>query len=370
MGFLRLFLAGSVVLWHAYRPSLIPPFLDGSTAVSAFYVISGFYMQLIITENYSGRKGWALNFYQSRALRIYPTYLVFLIATVLFCAIADRWPWDFRPFVGGALQQFYYVFSNIAIFGQEIGRFGVLDKATGDLFVVANPSPFAPDARLSSMAILQVSWSIAIELWFYLLAPLFLTRRTPSLICIVVIALALRAFLIMSGYSSSEWWNAFLPTEVATFCIGALGYRFYATYLRMRSLPQTKWLIAAVIAYAICFQWLYVLNGPWTYTGFVVLTAVVVPFAFANTRNNRFDRFVGELSYPVYLGQMLLIWLIDAVGVSRAWNGILALLGVIAVAVLVTNFIEKPIANYRHRRFAAHNSSNSAGHGILSATAR
>ena len=94
MGILRFFLASAVLLTHA-QASFQP--LGGALAVSAFYVISGFYMQLLFAEKFTS--GQVLPFYKSRALRIFPLYYVFLIVSIPFASdvlkqtIAQGDPW-------------------------------------------------------------------------------------------------------------------------------------------------------------------------------------------------------------------------------------------------------------------------------------
>jgi hypothetical protein len=48
-------------------------------AVEAFFVISGFYMALVLTERYDGHVG---SFYRARALRIFPMYWALLALVV------------------------------------------------------------------------------------------------------------------------------------------------------------------------------------------------------------------------------------------------------------------------------------------------
>jgi peptidoglycan/LPS O-acetylase OafA/YrhL len=53
MGFVRLFLAVSVVAAHSGGPILGIPFIPARQAVLMFYVVSGFYMALILNEKYT-----------------------------------------------------------------------------------------------------------------------------------------------------------------------------------------------------------------------------------------------------------------------------------------------------------------------------
>lgn len=73
MGIIRILLAISVVIAHS---SLFLGYniANGLVAVQIFYMFSGFYMFMILSEHYTSVR----KFYKSRALRLYPTY--FLVA--------------------------------------------------------------------------------------------------------------------------------------------------------------------------------------------------------------------------------------------------------------------------------------------------
>ena len=77
MGILRILLAISVVLSHSssiFRVS----FVGGPLAVQAFFIISGFYMSLILNEKYIGVNNSYKLFISNRFLRLYPMYWVIL----------------------------------------------------------------------------------------------------------------------------------------------------------------------------------------------------------------------------------------------------------------------------------------------------
>src|SRR6201995_5837701 len=90
MGLLRFWLAMAVVFEHTALfmgdPGRFPyhlRLLNGQTAVQSFYIISGFYISLILNEKYVGRgSGWL--FLSNRFLRIYPVYWLMLLLTAIF----------------------------------------------------------------------------------------------------------------------------------------------------------------------------------------------------------------------------------------------------------------------------------------------
>src|SRR5262245_47535053 len=83
MGILRVYLALCVIATHTH--SVFPWGMhDGRQAVQIFYIISGFYMEMVL----SGRYASARDFYLSRFLRIFPTYWVILGAILLLSAVS------------------------------------------------------------------------------------------------------------------------------------------------------------------------------------------------------------------------------------------------------------------------------------------
>src|SRR5687767_10319648 len=86
MGIIRFLLAASVVLAHA-GPISGFTLVDSDVAVKAFYIISGFYMALILNEKYIDSNNSYSLFITNRFLRIYPLYWIVLLLTILFSII-------------------------------------------------------------------------------------------------------------------------------------------------------------------------------------------------------------------------------------------------------------------------------------------
>ena len=82
MGIFRVILALFVVFDH----SRAVPFLDlpgGVFAVKVFFIISGFYMTMILTKKYTGKGSYSL-FISNRFLRLYPIYWAVVGLTIIF----------------------------------------------------------------------------------------------------------------------------------------------------------------------------------------------------------------------------------------------------------------------------------------------
>src|ERR1700709_503357 len=112
MGSLRLFLALSVAFGHFGVPLGFP---TSDIAVQSCYVISGFYMALVLNEKYGTGSYWL--FVSNRLLRLWPTYFVVLILSL---SVADNWrsiavlDWSGIGF---------FIASQILIVGQELYLF-------------------------------------------------------------------------------------------------------------------------------------------------------------------------------------------------------------------------------------------------------
>jgi peptidoglycan/LPS O-acetylase OafA/YrhL len=74
MGLLRVLLAISVFMAHAPQSGLTQGLrgFGGSNAVEIFFIVSGFYIALILDKSYSTKIG----FYKNRILRLYPIYYI------------------------------------------------------------------------------------------------------------------------------------------------------------------------------------------------------------------------------------------------------------------------------------------------------
>lgn len=98
------------------------------------------------------------------------------------------------------------------------------------------------------------------------------------------------------------------------------------------------------------YLWLYLLY-------FVTLVAVVLPYIFHATKNiniDRFDRYIGELSYPIYITHVIGLFIVQYfIGVDLIRNKplvfFLALLLTLLLSWLGYRFVCKPIDDRRYK---------------------
>jgi peptidoglycan/LPS O-acetylase OafA/YrhL len=177
MGTIRLLLAVSVVITHS-APVFGVRLLSGDMAVTAFFMVSGFLMALILETRYVGRTG---AFYLNRILRIYPAYFVALAGSVLFCLLVEN-P-HFRPnkllmgFVDadawGALA--WSALTNLTLIGINLVHYVNLGR-TGEFFIAYFEA--GQMVRGHNILFVPQAWTPSLELYYYALAPFVMLLRT------------------------------------------------------------------------------------------------------------------------------------------------------------------------------------------------
>jgi peptidoglycan/LPS O-acetylase OafA/YrhL len=316
MGSLRTLFAIAVVFAHSPWNDG-NSFVGGQNAVQLFYMISGFLISYIIATNPAYRT--PARFYLNRALRIYPIYYVVAILTVIARLVGDPKFFDFYekiPPAATALLEF----SNVFLFGQDAVMFAGVDH---DQLV------FAPDFRQSEHLLftgllVPQAWTLGVELSFYALAP-FILRNKATLLLILTASLATRVALIWIGPGSHDPWTyRFFPAELSLFILGSLSCHYllprWKGYLASADsqdrLPKmaTYFLIVLSVFY-------FAIPGDEHIKRLSLFAVflVLLPLAFIYQNTSRIDSAIGELSYPIYIGHMLVIM---AFGVLTSKHGI------------------------------------------------
>lgn len=366
MGIFRLLLAFAVLESHVVEQFNDPDnhgigLLYGAEAVQIFFIISGFYMALILHEKYN-RPGDYSQFLLQRFLRLYPVYLFVLLATVLlyvvFFAVSGHavGPLDFLkryPQTQGVASLCTYAVVNLAVFGLESLCFFRQDATTGLLYF-SMPPPGTFSISCKAFAFVPQAWSLSLEFLFYLLAPFLVRRSVRFQATLLAAGVLLRYLLYFSPiWDVTSWLNHFFPSVISYFLAGSLGYRFYRTYLKPHDrLPA--WALWSLGIFALCI--LFYRRLPYAYTYcydpvFLPISAAVVPYLFALTRNLTWDRAIGELSYPVYLAHFqILQMLLPAVGKSPWLEPVCFALTILA-AILLYACLDRRLEAWRARLF-------------------
>ena len=356
MGTLRLLLALSVVIGHS--SSIIGVNLvGGQAAVQAFYIISGFYMTLILREKYIGKNSSYKLFISNRLLRLLPIYWVVLFCVVLAAVISfffsegtemmgmEVYLANFSSVSIGSYV--FLIFTNVFLIFQDIVMFMGIDITDGTLFFTPNFTATSP--QLHEFLLVPQAWTIGIEITFYLIAP-FIVRRKLRVICIVIIAsIALRIFLFFCGFKGDPWSYRFFPTELLFFLLGVVGYNVYK---KLSGNIEMKYLYS-IFGGVLLLTFIYDgFHFPGKIYLFLLIFSFSVPFVFFLTRKWKYDRWIGELSYPVYISHFFLLSLLNKMNISiiNSNLGLFLVMACLIFSVLLNRFVAERVESYRQGR--------------------
>lgn len=318
--------------------------VGGVEAVEIFFMISGFYMALILNEKYTGSGSFYV-FITNRILRIFPVYWVVLLVTLFICILGY-----FVQGKGGRLESFLHyapeingyllamsVLSNFLIIGQD---WLLLLDIDGSQWQFARRLDLTEPAIATDFLIVPQAWTLGIELTFYLMAPFLVRFRSWLIMALLVGTLALRIYFKNAGMWEDPWSYRFFPFELGFFLLGCLGYKAYH-HLKNANLGYFPMLaFFVVILFVVCYQFIPGFEVKRLFLYMVI--AILLPFVFVFTKNNKFDRGLGELSYPVYLVHVFVITVFSAIGVHAAiWIVIGSVLGAFVLNFYIANPVER-----------------------------
>ena len=363
MGVLRLTLATAVVCWHG-GPFLGLRVMPGDTAVQTFFLLSGFYMALVLHTKYRGPGSYRL-FLSNRFLRLFPAYWAVLAATFATCLVLQSVKGHSRlSAYDHPLSPFAFVFlvvTNLAVFGQDAVMFLGLSPS-GRLVPTANFRLTRPE--LNTFLLIPQAWSLGVELTFYLVAPFLARKRSRTVAGLFLASWALRLWIYYGlGLKFDPWTGRFFPTELALFLLGVLSYRGLER-LRGRVLPRgTVGLVSlGFLGLTLGFSALPSLpfHGGWLlkHWGYFGLTGLAIPFVFLASENSRLDRYAGDLSYPLYITHGLVLMVFEAGLPPDVLNGLVArslytpaVLGCsLLISAALLRFLIDPLERYRQGR--------------------
>ena len=357
MGFIRLLLAISVIIAHSY-PIFGLKLLGGEGAVQAFYVISGFYMTFILNEKYIGKNGSYKLFITNRLLRLYPVYWTVLLLAVMIAFISalqssgvdfgKMQPYKDYISTMNPVSLIFLIFTNLFMLFQDTVMFLGLNTSTGHLFFT--PDFRQTDPQLYSFLMVPQAWTIGIEIMFYLIVPFLVKRKWWVISIIIFLSVLLRIVLYQNGLKHDPWSYRFFPTEIVYFLLGMLSY---SVYKKLQNLKPRAIYLYLVFGFILCFTLLFdriPMHGK-SYL-FLVTFSACIPFIFFMSRKWKIDRYLGELSYPIYISHILvqtvLIQLnVEDIGIGK---GLTLTMVTILVAVILNEFVMKRLELVRQAR--------------------
>ena len=338
----------------------------GYAAIDTFFVLSGFGLFYPIARAMFGESrfgGWK-DFFVKRLRRIYPSYLLMLMAVLAYPTMA----WITNTVKDPATLARHF-FSH--------------------LFFVHNFSEVTQGSMIST------AWTMPIEVQFYLLFPLicipFRKRPVLSFLGLCAVSVGLRLTLLCTTDISRMvvqanplgYLDVFGCGMLSAYCVVWARHRL--RYLDRLKPVMTLLSLAFLLAGAGYILWLSKMRVPAGVSGGDVyfrflyrglFAALMAAFLFTACYScdfwqrkiwgNRFFVFLASISYTVYLWHQNLYILLKRLNIPytaanpvmsdrAAMEGLTLLCAVLSVVigVLVTKYVEKPIVRYGYRGCAA-----------------
>jgi peptidoglycan/LPS O-acetylase OafA/YrhL len=329
-GTLRYILASLVVLTHLGPIELK---YTGYYSVLCFFTLSGYLLGLAY-QRYgdAAQVQTYARFYLNRLLRVFPAYALALIVTIITVF--------YYPVIASEAHVLITMPQSIEHWATNIM---VINKGT-------------LTGVLPSSLLIPSSWSLGVELFFWLILPAMFVNRKALLIWLVFSLCVLGVF-----------YGIELPIHLRYFsAVGASVSFALGAWLFSYKIPErgSRGLSAILIALSVIYYVgsLYVFEDPflWGMFGAVFVNAVLI-YAFATFYGAQVpqwfkytDRLLGDLSYSIFLihitaGILVLVFIPD-VFEFRTWAFFWASLAVSNVmAFLIWRFGEVPFETVRTR---------------------
>jgi peptidoglycan/LPS O-acetylase OafA/YrhL len=288
-GIFRFVLALNVMIFHGLDVPAIGPY-----AVYSFFILSGFLMTTIMHETYgytiSGFKRFVIN----RFLRIFPIYWVLLLIILIIIFIVG--------------EEFSSSYHSKMVIPRELGQW------LSNIFLVyPDFNPVEYTVRIS-----PPSWALSIELFFYLLIGLGITRgrKVSAIVCIVSVCFIISTIISSGGIGYGSIFEAALPFALGGFIFHCRNQ--FTSLVSASNLYSVLSISLVLLLFNLAFS-IYlsdmvsslVFSVPKWKIGTIctllniIITCFVVMCLF-NVKTemlllNKIDRLLGDLSYPLYI---------------------------------------------------------------------
>jgi peptidoglycan/LPS O-acetylase OafA/YrhL len=324
MGYYRMLLALLVALSHlGISPYGLNP---GITAVISFFIISGLMMTLLIRKHYNSGE-LIKHFYIDRLYRLFPQF-IFHIALAVVVLWASK-----------------HINPDVKLAYGEDSHLSILNILLNSLMLPLGYYMFSAAENVG--LILTSTWSLGLELTFYIVVPFLIVYASPKLVYTISwasLAVFMAAFI---GLINTDIYGyRLLPGTLFIFLIGyAYGDREHGKsyILLMLGLFSMLAFPAFGLSEFSTRQWnKEVVLG-------VILGIVAVNF-LRHLKPNRIDSLLGNLSYGVFLNHIIIIWLCQLSGIvyfkSADSIGLIFVLS-IAFSYLTYRIVEQPFMDLR-----------------------
>ena len=92
---------------------------------------------------------------------------------------------------------------------------------------------------------------------------------------------------------------------------------------------------------------------------FYLFTGISIPVIFSTTKKSRIDNRIGDLSYPIYIVHMFVIYIVSSLmyNYNLQFNkSIVVIISTIMISFILVKFVSNPVEKFRQNRVKTSNS--------------
>ena len=332
-GLLRLFAASQVMIVHGivYLGLSMPSWIDAFemfSGVSIFFVISGF----LISESWVRSKSLG-DYIVKRGSRIYPAYLISLLATIFIV-----FSFGFPVFSASGIKWIIFQLVGLVYTPAMLDQYGI-GSYNGSL------------------------WTIPVEVQFYILIPVVIAfsrwtanyRISISLITLLSLVAALG---ITWSWLPSLGSKMSLTQDIVAHSFAPYFYMFMSgVWLRAVNAHKSRLIVGKGLYWCIIFILLNVLlpNGAGYQCIsrlFLAPTTISIAYSIPSLSKNTIGEF--DLSYGIYIYHAIWINLFVELGFTGHWFSVAALMAAAVVSAAASwLLIERPALGATHRHWTS-----------------
>lgn len=314
----------AVVLFHAF-PGVVP---GGFIGVDVFFVISGYLIASKIIESVGENKFSVIEFYQSRIVRIFPALCLVILSCIVF--------------------GYYFILpTTYALLGKHAFFSGIFLQ---NIALYLESGYF--DVSGESKPLLHI-WSLGVEEQFYLIIPAIaiIFRKKMNLNGLASLASVMLASMVLNivlSYNNQSADFYIILTRMWEFLFGAVAAQGATNFGK-----KTQNFLSVIGISCIISSSLF-LNSDIRYPGFWALLPVISscfviasPDGYVNRvlLSARVSRYIGKISYPLYLWHWPLLTIPHIVLGANLDNVqlLISVLSSFVAASATLHFVEKPV---------------------------
>lgn len=293
---------------------------EGYIGVTLFFILSGFILAFSYQDRLNENKTSIHKFYFARIARIYPIHIITFITAVYLFSLTN---FDLG-----------FYFYNISLLHAYI-----------------------PDKN-SYFSFNMPSWSLSVEMFFYLLFPLLIKINNKKLALLLFISILVKVlFPITSGPLVHALMYISPFFRLHDFIIGILLYRYRNAFsINLNVFTATALQVLSISSIFLFVHFSYLIPQSYRYDIYYIIPMSITIFCLSikggiigNVMSNKVLVLLGEASFSLYMIHQLVIrYLIDSKSKYNLDNNELLFLMIflsISLSIVAYKFIEIPLKN-------------------------